>query len=118
MDKIIIDDIIIYAYHGVLPEEKALGQEFKISLELSTDFSMIKDDQIKQAVDYRDAVDVVQEVMKGPPCNLLETLAVQIAKQLLQIPGIIEVEVEIYKPNPPLPAVSGGTGVIVTRRSS
>ncbi len=117
MDKIIIDDIISYAYHGVLPEERELGQEFQISLELGADFSVIKDDQIEQAVDYRHAVEVVQKIMKGPSCHLLETLAVRIANQLLLVPGVMEVEVEVRKPNPPLAAVSGGTGVIVTRRN-
>jgi len=117
MDKIIIDDIISFAYHGVLPEEKKLGQEFQVSLELGTDFSVIKDDQIEQAVDYRHAVEIVQEIMKGPSCNLLETLATRIANKMLQVPGVIEVVVEVRKPNPPLPAVKGGTGVIAKRRN-
>ena len=87
MDRIIIDDIACYAYHGVLPEEKELGQEFEVSLELGTDFTGIRDDQIEEAVDYRQAVELVKEILCGNPCRLLETLAERIAYRLLQLPG-------------------------------
>ena len=35
MDKIKITDLEIFARHGVMPEETALGQKFIISAELS-----------------------------------------------------------------------------------
>ncbi len=116
MDRIIIDDIACYAYHGVLPEEKELGQEFEVNLELGTDFTGIRDDQIEEAVDYRQAVELVKEIVCGNPCRLLETLAEIIAHRLLQLPGIVEVEVEVRKPNPPIPGVKGGVGVSINRR--
>ena len=31
MDKIRIEDLEVYAYHGVFPEENKLGQKFVIS---------------------------------------------------------------------------------------
>ena len=34
MDKIYIKDLEVFAYHGVLKEEKKLGQKFVVSLEL------------------------------------------------------------------------------------
>ena len=34
MDKIYIKDLEIYAYHGVLDEEKQLGQKFLVSITL------------------------------------------------------------------------------------
>ena len=116
MDRISIDDITCYAYHGVLPEERKLGQEFEVSLELVTDFSVIKEDRIEEAVDYRRAVDIARGIICGEPCRLLETLAERIAGRLLQLPGITEVEVEVRKPNPPLPGIKGGIGVSISRR--
>ncbi len=116
MDKISIDDITCYAHHGVLPGERELGQEFEISLELGTDFSGIKADRIEEAIDYRQAIDMVKDIVCGEPCRLLETLAERIAHALLQLPGILEVEVEIRKPNPPIPGVKGGVGVSISRK--
>lgn len=34
MDKIVIKDLEIFAYHGVLPEEKRQGQTFIVTVEL------------------------------------------------------------------------------------
>lgn len=115
MDWISIDDISCYAYHGLLPEERELGQEFEVSLELGTDFKIIKEDRIEDAVDYRRAVEVVQDVLYGDPCRLLETLAEKIADRLLQLPGIEEVQVEVRKPNPPIPRLKSGVGVSISR---
>ncbi len=116
MDRISIDAITFYAHHGVLPEERELGQVFQVNLELGCDFSSITADHINQAVDYRLAVEVVKEIICGSPCRLLETLAARIADQLLLLPGVTEVKVEVRKPNPPLPEVKGGVGVVTKRR--
>ena len=37
MDKIVIKDLEIFAYHGVLPEEKVKGQTFVLTAELFCD---------------------------------------------------------------------------------
>lgn len=116
MDRISIDDIVYYAYHGVLPEERQLGQVFATSIKLGVDLSEHCRDDLNRVVDYRRAVAVVREIICGEPCRLLETLACRIAESLLEIPGILEAEVEVRKPNPPLPGVKGGIGVAVRRR--
>ncbi len=115
MDRIVVEKIVCFGYHGVLLEEQTLGQEFQISLELGVDLSAHKNDQIDQVPDYRTAVSIVEDVMYGQSCRLLETLACRIGDKLLLISGVTEVTVEICKPNPPIPGVQGGVSVIVTR---
>lgn len=115
MDRIIVERIVCFAYHGVLLEEQTLGQEFQVSLELGVDLSAHSDDQIEAVPDYRTAVSMVEEVMYGQSQRLLETLACNIADKLLSIPGVLEVAVEVRKPNPPIPGVQGGVSVMVTR---
>ncbi|MGM0652997.1 MAG: dihydroneopterin aldolase [Bacillota bacterium] len=115
MDRVIIENIVCYGYHGALPEEQTLGQEFLVSLELGVDLSSHSEDRIECVVDYRSAVSITEEIMYGPPCQLLETLASRIADKLLGISGIIEATVEVRKPNPPIPGVQGGIGIIVSR---
>lgn len=115
MDRIIVERIVCFAYHGVLLEEQALGQEFQVSLELGVDLSGHNSDQIDAVPDYRSAVSIVEEVMYGQSQKLLETLACNIADKLLTITGVSEVAVEVRKPNPPIPGVQGGVSVMVTR---
>lgn len=116
MDRVIIESFVCYAYHGLLPEETSLGQEFQVSLELGVDLSGHREDDLDQVLDYRKAVVVIEEVMYGDSCRLLETLACRIADKLLTLQGVLEATVEVRKPNPPIPGVQGGVGVMVSRR--
>lgn len=115
LDRINIEGIICFAYHGVLLEEQTLGQEFQVSLELGVDLSTHSTDNIDEVVDYRKAILIVEEVMYGDSCRLLETLACRIADKILVLPKVRETTVEIRKPSPPIPGVHGGVSVTVTR---
>lgn len=113
---IMIDDITCYGYHGVLPEEQVLGQEFRVSLELSLAAAAPQKDLLSETVDYRNAVEIVRRIMEGPPRRLLETLAEEIAAELLALSGIKEVKIRLCKTHPPIPAVRGGIAVVISRR--
>lgn len=113
---IMINDISCYGYHGALAEEQVLGQEFRVSLELSLGAAAPKRDLLSETVDYRCAVDIVRRIMEGPPRRLLETLAEEIAADILTLPGIEEVKIRLCKVHPPIPAVRGGVAVSISRR--
>ena len=60
MDKIRIDDIKIYAYHGVLPEEKRDGQDFLVSAELELDLKTSgTSDKLESTVNYADVTKLI-----------------------------------------------------------
>ncbi len=80
-----IEEITCYGYHGVLPEEQVLGQEFRVSLELALDGAPPAEDQLSETVDYRRAVELVCKIIEGKPRRLLETVAGEIAAALLEI---------------------------------
>ncbi len=113
---IMINDITCYGYHGALPEEQVLGQEFRVSLELSLGTAAPQDDLLSQTVDYRCAVDTVRRIMEGPSRRLLETLAEEIATDILALPGVEEVRIRLCKVHPPIPAVRGGVAVVISRQ--
>ncbi len=115
MDRIVVERIVCFGYHGVLLEEQTLGQEFQVSLELGVDLSTHKNDQIDKVPDYRTAISIVEDIMYGQSRRLLETLACDIADKLLLVGGVVEVTVEVCKPNPPIPGVQGGVSVMVNR---
>ena len=63
----------IYAYHGVLPEEKVLGQEFLFDLDLWVSFSeLLQEDQLENTLSYHEITNKVQEVVTAKKYNLLE----------------------------------------------
>ncbi len=109
--RIIMKDIVFYAYHGFLPQERELGQEFRVSFELELEQVPSGKDLLEDTVDYRSAVDVVRCVMEGEPRQLLETLAAEIAAGLSHLSGVSGVKLRVEKPHPPIPAVLGGVSV-------
>ncbi|MEW5784335.1 MAG: dihydroneopterin aldolase [Bacillota bacterium] len=109
--RIKIQEIAVYAYHGVLPQEQELGQQFRVSIELGVELPLKTGDILDETVDYCRAVEVTHRVMKGSPKQLLETLAVRIAEELLEWNRVTDVKVSVHKPHPPIPGVEGGVAV-------
>ena len=62
MDKIYIKDLEIFAFHGVIPEEKVLGQKFVLSFELDVDLRQAgKTDDLTKTVHYGELAQKVEE---------------------------------------------------------
>ena len=114
-DSIRLNDVYFYAYHGVLPEEKKLGQPFLVSLELFVDLQKAGEtDDLDNTVNYADVYETVKAVMEGPSRHLLESLAETIAARVLHGP-VKGVVVEIKKPAPPIPASLSHVSVKIKR---
>lgn len=105
MDRIRIDKLVCYGYHGALPEENLLGQRYETTIDIEMDFQAATEaDDVAKTLDYREAVALAEEVLTGPPCKLVETLAERIARKILYAaPTIQAVTVEVAKPKPPVP---------------
>jgi len=102
MDKIYIRDLEFIGYHGVFEEEKKLGQKFYLSLELSTNLREANDD-ITKTTHYGEVAETVKKVFFQKKYDLIETLAEDIAREvLLSFPLIKEVKLEIKKPWAPV----------------
>lgn len=104
MDKIHINGIKTYAYHGAIQEERVLGQYFVTDLVLHVDLTNAsKTDDLLETVHYGEVYNLVEEIVKGEPVSLIERLAGKINAELFdQYDKIIEVETTITKPNPPI----------------
>ena len=102
----------IYAYHGVLPQENRVGAEYTINLQIKTDFSTAaKTDSLSGTINYAEIFDAVKQEMKIPS-QLLEHVAYRIAHRLLHdFPAIEEIQIELYKQNPPMGADCKEVGV-------
>lgn len=104
MDKIHINGIKTYAYHGAIQEERVLGQYFITDLVLHVDLTNAsKTDDLSETVHYGEVYNLVEEIVKGEPVSLIERLAGKINAELFdRYDKIIEVETTITKPNPPI----------------
>ncbi|RQD74351.1 MAG: dihydroneopterin aldolase [Candidatus Syntrophonatronum acetioxidans] len=115
-DKIIMNEMSFYGYHGVLPSEKAQGQKFLVTLEVCLDLSQAgKTDNLKDTIDYASIYKEVRNLMKGKRYNLLETLAENIAGVVLSIERVREVVVKIKKPWAPIPGNLDFVGIEIRR---
>ncbi|MPZ15290.1 MAG: dihydroneopterin aldolase [Chloroflexi bacterium] len=105
VDRIRLNGMTFYGYHGVLPEERSLGQRFVVDVELFTDLRPAgTSDDIKRTVNYTDIYRTVRDVVTGPPFHLIEAVAEQIAGHILeQHPTVERVVARVKKPEVPIP---------------
>ncbi|MCM8710926.1 2-amino-4-hydroxy-6-hydroxymethyldihydropteridine diphosphokinase [Clostridium sp. SYSU_GA19001] len=104
MDKIYIEELEIFANHGVFKEEKKLGQKFLISLELFLDLSEAgKSDNLEKTVHYGLLCEKIEEEFKSKTFDLLEAAAENLAQFiLLNYDKIERVKLMIKKPWAPI----------------
>jgi dihydroneopterin aldolase len=103
-DRIRLNEMMFYGYHGVLAEEQALGQRFVVDLELVTDLRRAGvSDDLDQTVNYSAVYAAVRDIVTGPPCRLIEAVAEAIAARVLaDHPTVERVSVRVRKPAVPI----------------
>ena len=105
-DKILIKDLKLYAYHGVISQEKELGQFFLLDLTMHTNFSeAIKSDSVEKAINYADIIEFLKIKFIEKKFNLIESAANFLCISLLEkFPEIKKITVILKKPNAPINA--------------
>lgn len=105
-----------YGYHGVMPQERELGQVFVVDVELYLDLRAagLSDDP-QMTVSYADAYEVVHHAVTNQPCKLIESLAERIATRLLEGFPLREVLVRVKKPAAPVAGHFSYMGVEIKR---
>lgn len=112
--KIYLRNVRFHAFHGVLPQEGIVGNDYLVNLVLDYDFSSaMKTDDLQGTLNYAEVYQKVREEM-AVPSKLLEHMAGRIAHRLFSdFPEIQKLQLSITKVNPPMGADSDGTGVEV-----
>ena len=116
-DEIHIDDLEVYAHHGVFPEEKEKGQLFYLNLVLYTDTRRAgQQDDLTLSTHYGEVCHLVTKWMQEHTCDLIETVAETVAEQvLLHYPLVWALDVEIRKPQAPIGLPFGSVSVKIFR---
>lgn len=107
MDKIIMKNLGFYGYHGVLDEEKRLGQKFFVDLKLYVDLQRAGEtDDLNDTVNYAEVYDIIKRIFKEEKINLIEAVGETICSKILEIfPMIQEVKLTLKKPEAPVEGI-------------
>ncbi len=117
-DRVLIEGLTFFGYHGVRPEEQRLGQKFRVDVELTLDLGRAaSSDRVADTVNYEEICRLVLEVGRGRRCNLVETLAERIAAVILKAFPAQEVLVRVKKTSPPFDGTLTAVGVEIRRRA-
>lgn len=115
-DRVVLDALEFYGYHGVLPEETRLGQRFIVDIEMTTDLREAgRTDDVTKTINYVAVYADVKRIVEGPPQKLIETVAERIAACVLDGFAASAVRVRVRKPDVPIPATLGFVGVEIER---
>lgn len=103
MGKVKVENIKVYAYHGCLKEETAIGSEYRVDVLVNADLSKASlSDDLSDTVDYVHINHIVKEEMKVPS-KLLEHVAQRIINRIfLEIQLVTKTTVSVSKINPPI----------------
>ena len=101
--RLMVRGLALHGCHGVYPEERRDGNEFRIDVEITADVtSAVRHDDIRETVDYAAVVRLVSDINQQHQFNLIESFADAIAEGLLnRFPRIDELLVRVEKVSPP-----------------
>ncbi len=115
--SIFIRDLRLYAFHGVMEQERRVGGWFLLSLRIY--YNMVRameTDRLDDTVSYADLCELVKAEM-AIPSALLEQVAGRIARKIQdRFPAVTGIDLELIKENPPMGAHCRGAGVCLSLR--
>lgn len=102
----------IFAHHGVLQQERAVGAYFILDLRIQTDFSRaLASDNLAGTISYAEVFQLVKAEMTIPS-RLLEHVAGRICRAIFdRFPEAAAIHLELLKENPPMGADCAGAGI-------
>lgn len=102
-DTIQLHNMQFYAFHGVNPEEKILGQRFEIDVGLSVDTRAAGlSDDLRQTINYAQVYKIVKHIVEEERFDLIEALAERLADRIGKQFGPDGVSIRVRKPHVPL----------------
>lgn len=115
-DRIVLTGLRVRGHHGVFDEEKRTGQEFSVDLTVWVELSTAAEtDHVDQTLHYGILAERAAAIVAGPPRDLIETVAAEIADDVMTDGRPDAVEVTIHKPDAPIPLTFDDVAVTIRR---
>ncbi|MET3806195.1 dihydroneopterin aldolase [Nakamurella sp. UYEF19] len=103
-DRITLTGLKIFGYHGVFEHERRDGQDFVVDLTLWLDLTVAaRTDNLTTTVHYGELAELAAGIIGGPPRDLIEAVAGEIADKVIATYPVHAVEVTLHKPSAPIP---------------
>lgn len=117
MDEIRIDNLKVYAHHGVYKEENEKGQNFYVNAVLYTDMRMAaKEDKRELITSYGEVCHFMHDFISSHVYKLIETVAEKTAEAVLsEFPLLDGITLEVRKPEAPIELEFESVSVKITR---
>lgn len=115
-DRIELRGLTVRGHHGVFDHERGDGQEFVVDLTVWIDLAAAAaTDDLADTVDYGALARRAADIVAGPPRKLIETVAAEIADDIMADDRIHAVEVVVHKPAAPIPLAFDDVAVVARR---
>lgn len=116
MTVVRVQGVSFFAFHGVLEEEKRLGQRFRLDLEAIPWSDLAEEtDAVADAIHYGELAERAVAVATTERYDLLERLGARIADVLFAEFPLRAISVSIGKPSAPVPLALETVSVTVSR---
>jgi len=103
-NKILMQNMMFYGFHGVYEYEREQGQRFYVDAEIWADLSLAGvTDNVMDTIDYTVVYSHIKEIMENHRFQLLEALSAHIAEAILQTTVAREVTIRVRKPAVAIP---------------
>jgi len=115
---IYLNDLLFNGFHGVYPDEKKIGNTFKVDVRIQMTDTTKTIHKLEDTIDYVQVYALIQKIM-AVPTPLLETIVTNIADQILAAHPMAEsVYVKITKQQLSVSYFEGTTAVDIERTRS
>jgi dihydroneopterin aldolase len=115
-DRITLTGLRVHGRHGVFEHERRDGQDFLVDITVWIDTDRAAaTDELTDTLHYGELAERAAAIVGGPPRNLIETVAAEIAEDVMRDARAHAVEVTVHKPSAPIPLTFDDVAVTVHR---
>ena len=100
-DRILLRELRFFGNHGATPEEQDVGQWYSVDMDLFLDLGHAgRTDDLSRTVDYGEVCRMVMEFGSRNRFRLIEALAEEISKRVLNMFAVESVRIRVTKSTP------------------
>jgi dihydroneopterin aldolase len=115
-DRITLTGLTVRGNHGVYEHEKRDGQDFVVDITVWLDLSAaVAHDDLSRTWNYGELARRAAEIVSGPSRDLVETVAAEIADDVMLDERAYATEVTLHKPSAPIPLPFADVAVTIRR---
>jgi dihydroneopterin aldolase len=115
-DRIELRGLTVRGQHGVYEAERSDGQDFVADITVWIDLvDAAASDNLADTLDYGLLAQRAAAIIAGPARNLIETVAGEIADDVMADRRVHAVEVTVHKPQAPIPLAFADVAVVARR---